>query len=193
MRKRKYLAIYFILVFILNSCVIPEKYNVNIKIETNEKFTFNYDGILTLIPARMDELKKGKLSKKANKKIENTIKKMKQDKAFKSIVHIGHGKLKVLYEKKGNLDKPFYFMGKKMKLFSIKRNKKIIEFLGLKLKMKDIKSLSKLHLEIDGNILIQTAGVVLEHNANEVSNNQYIWKIKSISDNQPKILIKTNK
>jgi len=104
---------------VLSSCLFPEEFESEVEIRKNGTFSFSYDGILTFVLGKAEEVKKGTLSPKANKEIEKLEKKLREDKGFKKVKYIGHSKFKVLYQKEGSLDTPFYFVGKDVKLFSI--------------------------------------------------------------------------
>jgi len=65
--------------------LFPEEFESEVEIRKNGTFSFSYDGILTFVLGKAEEVKKGTLSPKANKEIEKLEKKLREDKGFKKV------------------------------------------------------------------------------------------------------------
>lgn len=182
---------------ILSACFFPEKFESTVEVREDGTFNFSYDGILTFIVWRAEKIYKGKSpTDKDIKEFENEF---KQKDGFKEVEYLGNAQFKVAYEKEGTINEPFYFLSKDVELFSIvPQDNGVIEVQGLKLKANtsDVAELEKLGLgSIDGSLTIKTDGEVIEHNASSSPSlfgliGGYNWKIESITDSQPKIIIK---
>ncbi len=180
----------------LSSCMFPEEFESEVTINQDGTFVFAYDGVLTFVIARAEEVKKGGLSPQAEKKIKELEEEIKKDAGFKKVDYIGHSQFKVLYQKEGSLDKPFYFVSREIDLFTITpKDGGLVELKGMALREKDIRELESINLTIDGELTVNTDGEVIEHNANSTPSlfglmGGYSWEIKSLSDPQPSIIIK---
>lgn len=189
------ILVVLLLPLMLSSCLFPEEFQSKVEINKNGTFTFEYDGVLTFVLGKAEEVKKGKLSPNANKEIEKLESKLRKDEGFKKVEYLGHSKFRVYYEKEGALSAPFYFVGESVRLFSITQKEKgLIELQGTKLSEKDIRQLEPLGLKIDGELTVKTDGEVVEQNANSSPSlfglmGGYEWKITSIHEPRPRILI----
>ncbi len=199
-QKNKILAISALLclTLLLSSCLFPESFKSSVEIKRNGDFSFSYDGTLTFLIARVEEVQSGTLSPETRQALKVLEKKMSQDKAFKKVEYLGHSKYRVIYRKEGKLDKPFYFVGSDVKLFSIiPKPGGLVEIKGIGLGKKDINELKELKLKIDGELNVKTDGEVIEQNATSTPSlfglwGGYQWKITSLNAAQPKMLIKIN-
>ena len=181
--------------FTLSACFFPEEFICEVEISRNGTFTFSYDGVLTSVLGRADELKNGGLSPNANRQIAGLKKLLQKDDGFKHVKYLGNSKFEVLYKKEGSLDVPFYFIGESVKIFSIIQKKSgLVEVIGRNI-VDDVRKLEALKFTIDGELTVKTDGEVVDHNADSTPRflglvGGYGWKIKSINDPQPIILIK---
>ena len=177
----------FLIPFVLSSCFFPEEFESEVEIRKNGTFRFSYDGTLIFVPGRADDI--------ADKEIRELEHDLKKDKGFKEIEYMGHSKFKVIYEKEGSLDTPFYFVGRRLDLFAIyPKGGGLIEVRGVDLNERQIRELEELKLSIDGELTVKTDGKVIEHNANSTPSlfglvGGYGWEIKSLHEPQPRILI----
>lgn len=196
LKFRLILILALVLPIALSACFFPEDFKSTVEIKKDGTFNIIYEGELTFIPGRAEEIKKGTLSAKSNEEIEELKNTLSKDKGFKHIKYIGHSKFRVLYEKEGALDKPFYFVGKSLRLFSIiPKGEGLIEVQGTELRKKDIHMLTSMKIAINGELTVKTDGEVISHNADSTPSflglkSGYSWKITSLTDPQPKILIK---
>lgn len=191
MKKRTNHFIVFTLLLIatlLTSCWLPEKFNAEIDINKDGSYTLIYDGILTFVMAKAAEIEQGKLSAKDEKDLKDLEKEFKEDKNFKKVKYLGHAQFKVLYEQKGTLNSPVYFLGKDMRILSIiPSSNNTVEIKGMKLDKSDIQQLNELKMKIDGELEVSTDAKILKHNAKSSPKffGGYKWKIKSIDDPAP--------
>jgi len=180
----------------LTACLFPQAFKASVNINNNGSFTFAYDGILTFVISRAEKVQSGKLSPRTEKGLKELGQKLAEDPAFKKVEYQGDSNFLVSYSKKGALDKPFYFVGKDIRLFSIlPKPGGLVEIKGIKLSKKDISKLEALNLKLDGELTIKTDGEVIEQNATSTPSlfgmwGGYQWKITSLEDAQPKMLIK---
>ena len=194
-KPKIYYGVIFLLPFILTACLFPEEFESDVEINRDGTFYFTYEGTLAFVPGVMEEYRRGKLSPKANEEMKGLEEELKKDGAFKKVEYVGHSRYEVRYEKTGSLDKPFYFLGNDMKLFSIiPKGDGVIEVKGVALGEKDISRLEALGLGIDGELTVETDGKVLEHNADSTPSlfglvGGYEWEIESLEKPQPRILI----
>lgn len=183
------------LVVILFSCLFPEKFEAKIKVNKDETYSLCYDGILTFVLAKAAEIEQGKLTAKDEKDIKNLEQEFKKDPDVKKVNYISHGQFKVLYERKGTLNSPIYFLNNEIKIFSIiPRKDKKVEINGMKLSRKDMEQLQKLKMKVDGRLEVSTNAKVIKHNASSEPQffgllGAYKWQIKSVSDPAPEMLI----
>ncbi len=182
----------------LASCLFPEAFKASVTINKNGSFSFAYDGILTFVISRAEKVQQGKLSPRTEKGLKELEQKFAKDEGFKQVKYLGDSRFRVSYRKEGKLDKPFYFVGKDVQLFSIQpKSGGLVEIKGISLSKKDIGQLKALNLEIDGELTIKTDGEVVEQNATSTPSlfgllGGYQWKITSLEDAQPRMLIKIN-
>ena len=186
--------ILMIIVLIISSCFVPEKFSVKVQIEKDGTYTFTYDGILTHVFARAAEVE-GKLSSKDKKEMKKIESDFRKEPGFKKVKYIGKGRFKVLYEKTGSRDEPFFFLSKEINLFSIVFDKdKTIKITGFQIDKKSLTELEQIKVKIDGELEILTNASVLNHNSSIKPKKTgkmdiYKWKIKFNLDPAPYILL----
>ena len=179
----------------LSSCFWPEEFQSEVDIRKDGTFNFTYDGILTFVLGKFEEVETGGLSPETNQAMEELENDLRKEEEFKKVEYLGHSKFKVYYEKEGTLEAPFYFFDEEVNFFSITQKEQgLIEVQGARISEKDIRQLEPLGLKIDGKLTVKTNGKVVEQNANSTPSlfgliGGYDWKITSMHDPQPRILI----
>lgn len=193
----KYLksCIILFLVIFLSSCFFPEKFESRINIKKDGTYSLVYDGILTWVLVKAAEVQ-GKLTAKDEKEIKGLEQKLKEDPNIKKVSYLGHGQFQLLYERKGTISSPVYFINSQdSRIISITPIKdKQVEIYGIKLNKNDLEQLKALNMTIDGRIEVTTDAKVISHNAAEEPKlmgflGAYIWKIKSMDNPSPHMVI----
>ena len=124
-----------------------------------------------------------------------------EDPNMKQVKYLGAGRYKVLYEEKGNLEKPFYFLSADDQLFSMRKVRlkgqpgAFAEIKGFQMDSKGMKGFQALHIELDGKLKVDTDGQVTKQNAKGTPGlfgllSGYTWEIKSASDPVPYMLVR---
>lgn len=180
---------------ILSSCLFPEKFEARINVNKDGTYSLTYDGILTWVLAKAAEVQQGKLSAKDEKEIKRLEQEFKKDPNYKKVSYLGHGQFQVLYERKGALSSPVYFINKESDFISILpgfKEKKVtgVFIKGMKVNDDVIVQLKQLGMKIDGRLEVTTNAKVLAHNAKDAPKlmgllGAYVWEIKSVSDPEP--------
>lgn len=172
---------------LLAGCFIPEKFEVNVKVNEDGSYTFAYDGILTYASA-LAASKKGALTKKDEAHLAELENELRQEEGFKEVSYLGDGRYKVLVEKSG-VDREHYdFLSREMNFFSIipqqdgsiKITTKLLQF-----NKKEIDQLKSIGANINGTLSVSVGkGVkVIKHNAQSEPKlfgifGDYEWKIE---------------
>jgi hypothetical protein len=198
MRRVKSLVSLFVLLLLAitsPSCFFPEQFEATIYIGKDRTYSIVYDGILTYVPAKAAEAEGQPLSAKDEQDLKGAERDFAKDPNFKSVRYIGHGQFRVLFKKEGRLDSSVYLFDPDLKIASIiptKANQ--VEVTGMKIGPDDIKQLRELKMGIDGRLYIKTDAKVIRHNASSEPwlfglIGSYGWKIQSVSDPAPYMLI----
>lgn len=202
MRKRiaHLLGLSLALLF-LSSCFVPEKFSASLSLDKNGSYTFMYDGILVYALARQAYVQ-GQLNAKGDAELRTLEKKLRTESpAFKQVKYLGAGRYQVLYEVKGNLEKPFYFFGSDNQLFSARKMKikgqqgVFAEIKGFQVDAKGLKEFQALHIDLDGKLKVDTDRPVVKSNATGTPHlfgllSGYTWEIKSAVDPAPYMLVR---
>lgn len=184
------------LTFLLSACFFPEKFDSDIQIGKDGSYTFRYDGILTFVMARAEQVKAGKLSAKTDADLKKLESDFKKDPGFKSAEYIGNSQYKVRYEKTGLLaDKQTFNFPGDAAIITVSRKGNLVEIKGLKLSAKELEQLKPLKMEMDGKISLKTTGTVKNHNATStptIGFGSYGWKLKGLDEAAPQMTIEIN-
>ncbi len=180
----------------LSACFFPEKFDSDIKIGKDGSYSFQYDGVLTFVMARAEEVNTGKLSAKLDADLKKMETELKKDAAFKSVEYVGKSQYKVRYEKSGTLtDKQSFKFPGDTPIVTITRKGNLVEVKGMKLGPKELEQLKPLKMQLDGKINLKTSGVVYGHNATSTPTlgfGSYGWKLKGLDEPAPQMTIEIN-
>ena len=190
----KILALFCVLT--LSACFFPEKFDSDIQISKDGNYTFKYDGILTFVMARAEQVQTSKLSAKADADLKKLESELKKDPGFKSAEYVGNSQYKVRYEKTGTLlDKQTFKFPADAAVITVSRKGNVVEVKGLQLGTKELEQLKPLKMEMDGKINLKTSGVVKNHNASSTPTmgfGSYGWKLKAVDEPAPLVTIEIN-
>jgi hypothetical protein len=195
--KKKSKILFLLIFFALSnfSCVFPEKFDATITIDKDGRFSLSYEGILTFLLARMAIIENGKLSQQDEKEIKELEKSFLQDPNCKKSRYIGNGQFDIVYERKGLISEPIYFIDSDTKIVTIRLIKhNVVEIKGMKVSQNDLNELKQLKMSLDGHLRIKTNGTVLKENAKGKPLlgglfGTYHWEIKSVEEPTPYMLI----
>ena len=180
----------------LSACFFPEKFDSDIQVGKDGSYTFKYDGILTFVLARAEQIKTGKLSANMEAELKKMESGLSKDPGFKSAEYVGNSQYKVRYEKTGTLlDKQTFKFPSDAAVITVSRNGNMVEVKGLKLGAKELEQLKPLKMELDGKINLKTSGVVKNHNASSTPTmgfGSYGWKLKAVDEPAPLVTIEIN-
>lgn len=201
---KKSWAIIFILALalstIISGCFFPEEFNSKIAINKDGSFDFIFDGILTFVPAKAEEVKSGRLSAKLEKDLKGLEKELSEDPRYTKVKYIGHAQYKVTFKDRGRLDKPYHYFEKSdvqsnpILISILPQQNKQVKVTGIKLDENTMAQLRPLNMKVNGELNIKTNGKVIKHNAKSSPSifglfGTYNWKIQSINDPMPYITI----
>ena len=196
MKKLFTLVVSLLSALLLSACLFPEKFDSDIQVGKDGSYTFKYDGILTFVMARAEQVKTGKLSAKMDADLKKMESGLSKDPGFKSAEYVGNSQYKVRYEKTGTLlDKQTFKFPGDAAVITVSRNGNMVEVKGLKLGAKELEQLKPLKMELDGKINLKTSGVVKNHNASSTPTmgfGSYGWKLKSVDEPAPQMTIEIN-
>ncbi len=184
---------------VLSGCYLPLRFDAEIELSKRGYYSIIFDGYLAWVPF-FDKLRKGKLSKKKERKESKRIlKDLKRDSATKEAKYFKNGVFKVHWEKSGDLFRSpmVTFVRRNATLFSISYIKKSgqVTLRGTMVKKSDAQRLTDMGLGIDGELRVKTDGRVVKHNAAKETkvpgSNQklYVWKVKSLFDRAPELVM----
>lgn len=187
------------LMAVLSGCYLPLRFDAEIELSKRGYYSIIFDGYLVWVPF-FDKLRKGELSKKQEKKeTRKILKDLKRDSAAKEVKYFKNGVFKVNWEKSGDLFRSplVTFVRRNSVLFSISylKDSGQVTMRGTMVKKNDAKRLTEMGLGIDGELRVKTDGRVVDHNATKKTkdpeSNQtiYIWKIKSLFETAPKLVM----
>lgn len=198
MKKTFFVCMVALFSWLLSSCFIPENFKAHVTLHKNGIYTFTYEGILTYATARAAYVKR-QLGAKDEAEIKKLEKEFSKDSSYKKVTYLGGGQFKVVYEKKGKITAPFYFMGKDSKFFSIRRIKvkngdDLAEIKGFQTGVKERRELKEIDVKINGELKVETNSHVIKHNAKSTPGlfgllSGYKWDIKSAADPAPYMLV----
>jgi hypothetical protein len=189
-----------ILGFALSSCLFPEEFEVQIRINKDGTFTFTYEGILTFVLAKAEEVKKGKLSAKIENDLRKLEEEFKRDPRYKKVDYVGHAQYRVVFKDSGTLKNPYYFFEKSevqtnpILISIIPKGGNMVEITGYRLDENIHKQLKALNMRLKGTLKVTTDGNVKQHNAKSTPSffgfvGSYSWEIKSLEDPAPRMVI----
>ena len=183
---------------VLGGCYMPARFDAEIEITRYGFYNIIFDGYLVSIPL-YDGLRKGKISAGEEKtKAANLKTDLTRDSAVKEFQYVKQGHFKVHWEKKGDLlrTKMVTFLRRNANIISLKyvRTTGRITMTGTAVAPSQAKRLAAMGLNITGELRLKTNANVVDHNATKVKKTKnrgklYIWKLKSIFDPSPNLVI----
>lgn len=177
---------------LFSGCIVPEIFDIKLNVDKNGRFSFRYEGTLAFLPV-VQEAIEGDLSKEDERDARAELEQGLKEDGFTNIKYQGKGRTHVKYEYSGKLDKFWEFMD----LIEISRDqfgKVSIETNKIQLSPEET---DKLRLKIDGKVTITTDAEVIKHNGRAkkglIGKVSYNWRIKSVNDPMPEMVIMTVK
>jgi hypothetical protein len=179
-----------LIVAVLSGCWIPEQFDAKVVINKDGSYTFSYDGTLTFALA-LAAAQKGELSAKDEASFKQEAAKMAREPGFKKVDYLGKGRYKVLVERNGKTDEPYYFLSKESKIFAVlPQTDGSISVSAIRPDKKAIQELNSIGAKIDGTLTVSVANgaKVIKHNAQSQPSvfglfGGYKWQIKSPDEN----------
>ncbi|MBL8645162.1 MAG: hypothetical protein JNK21_14615 [Rhodospirillaceae bacterium] len=185
---------------LLASCWLPEQFETEIRFTSTGLYGVTYIGVITYAPL-FGKIARGQISKEdVDRQIQQYLKFLKGDSAFKEINSIGNGRFQVRYEKEGQFagnKQSFNFISRQGAMFRLRTTedaKMILAGSGQALLYAD--RFEEVGLKMSGLIRVVTDAEVLEHNANFVRQSptpgftQYDWRIRNLRDPPPRLIAK---
>ncbi|MBL8631393.1 MAG: hypothetical protein JNM81_17290 [Rhodospirillaceae bacterium] len=185
---------------LLSSCWLPEQFETEVRFTSLGAYGVTYIGIITYAPL-YGKIVRGEISKEdADRQIQQYLKFLKGDSAFKEINSIGSGRFQVKYMKEGQFagnKQSFNFISRQGAMFRLRTTedaKMVLGGSGQALLYAD--RFEEVGLKMQGLVRVVTDAEVLEHNANFVRQSrtpgfvQYDWRIRSLRDPPPRLIAK---
>jgi hypothetical protein len=177
-----------------SGCFFPEELNVDLRINSDLTYEFEYTGTMAFISA-IDEINAGKVSKKSENEFELIGAELLKELGFRRIKYIGKGRFTVYYTERGNLNEEKKIFGKDFQIFTISPKNGAIKFEGIKLSRDDIKQVRAKQLDFRGKITIKSDLEVMDHNADNVpilGFGEYSWNLDTSSTQSAYFLTSNN-
>jgi hypothetical protein len=184
----------------LSSCYVPVGFYSEVEIDRTGYYEMKYDGYLVWAPL-YEKLRKGTLGPaEEQKKVAEITTDLKRDGAMREVTYMRRGRFKVQWRKSGDLlrAKMVTFVRQSDKIITLKFIKDTGEMIleGTSTSRTRGKQLVDTGLNISGDLRVATDARVTSHNATSVSQNGargriYTWKIRSVFDPPPHLVIAT--
>jgi hypothetical protein len=183
---------------LLISCLVPEKFQAELKINKDATYSFLYEGTLVFTQALG---KDGKIDAATEKELaEPILEDLKKDTRYKDVSYIGNGRYKVRFEDSGDLKKqPFIFIDRSFNYFSARldaKNHASVVFSGKVISANDVHKIQEVGVNIDGCIVLKTDGTVAESNGKKTFfgfGRDYYWDINMKEAPAAKMVIDLSK
>ncbi len=185
---------------LLSSCWFPEQFETEIRFTSTGLYGVTYIGVITYAPL-FGKIARGEISKEdADRQIQQHLKFLKGDSAFKEVNSIGSGRFQVKYMKEGQFagnKQSFNFISRQGAMFRLRTTedaKMVLAGSGQALLYAD--RFEEVGLKMQGLMRVVTDAEVLEHNANFVRKSrtpgfvQYDWRIRNLRDVPPRLIAK---
>ena len=189
------------LVAVLSGCYLPLRFDAEIELSRRGYYSIIFDGYVTWVPL-FDELRKGELSEKQEKKkSEQIVRDLARDSAATEVKYLKNGVFKLHWEKSGDLFRSslITFVRRNAAMLSISfvKKKGLVTLRGTDVGKSNAKKLVAMGLGIDGELRVKTDGRVISHNATKKrkitedgrTKMLYIWKIKSLFERAPELVM----
>jgi hypothetical protein len=184
----------------LSGCYVPVSFYTEVEIDRTGYYEMKYDGYLAWAPL-YDALRKGTLSPlEEQEKVAQITTDLKRDTATQEVRYMRRGRFKVDWRMSGDLfqAKMVTFVRQSDKIMTLKFIKDTGEmiFEGTSTSRSRAKQLLEAGLNVAGDLRVKTDARVVSHNATSVTKNGgrgqvYAWKIKSVFDPPPRLVIAT--
>jgi hypothetical protein len=189
-----------ILITGLSGCYVPVSFYTEVEIRRTGYYEMRYDGYLAWAPL-YEELRNGTLSPAEEKeKVAQITTDLKRDTATREVRYMRRGRFKVDWRKSGDLlqTRMVTFVRQSDKIITLKFIKDTGEMIleGTSASRSRAKQLVDAGLNVTGDLRVKTDARVVSHNATSVTKNGvrgqiYDWKIKSVFDPPPRLVIAT--
>jgi len=184
----------------LSGCYVPVSFYTEVEISRTGYYEMRYDGYLAWAPL-YEKLRNGTLSPaEEQEKVAQITADLERDTATQEIKYMRRGRFKVDWRMSGDLfqAKMVTFVRQSDKIMTLKFIKDTGEmiFEGTSASRARAKQLIDAGLNITGDLRVKTDARVVSHNAASVTKNGgrgriYAWKIKSVFDPPPRLVIAT--
>jgi len=184
----------------LSGCYVPVSFYTEVEISRNGYYEMKYDGYLAWAPL-YEGLRKGTLSpSEEQEKVAQITTDLNRDTATQEVRYMRRGRFKVDWRMSGDLfqAKMVTFVRQSDKIMTLKFIKDAGEmiFEGTSTTRSRARQLVDAGLNVAGDLRVKTDARVINHNATSVTKNGargkvYAWKIKSVFDPPPRLVIAT--
>ncbi len=184
----------------LSGCYVPTSFYTEVEIKRTGFYKLKYDGYLVWAPL-YEKLRKDALSpSEEEEKIAQITADLKRDSAMREVRYMRRGRFKVNWQKSGDLlrTKMVSFVRQSDKIITLKYIKTTGEMIleGTSTSRSRAKQLVDAGLNVAGDLRVKTDARVISHNATSVTKNGargqvYAWKVKSVFDPPPRLVIAT--
>ncbi len=199
LKRLPLLVLFAVIAGVLSGCYLPERFDVEMRLNRQGYYSIIFDGYL--VDVQMYEaLQKGKLPPaEEKKKVAILIRDVKRSPAAKEFSYIRKGYFKINWQRKGDLikDRMVTFLRRDKPMITLQyvRRTGLITMRGSSVRKPIAKQLLAAGLNMQGEVRFITDAKVISSNATKVKEKKgtrettYIWKIKSIFDRAPKLVI----
>lgn len=184
----------------LSGCYVPVSFYTEVEISRTGYYEMKYDGYLVWAPL-YDKLRKGTLNPlEEQQKVAEITTDLKRDSATREVKYMRRGRFKLDWRKSGDLfqSRMVSFVRQSDKVMTLKfvKDSGEVIFEGTPATRARARQLVDAGLNVAGDLRIKTDARVVSHNAASVTKNGargqiYAWKIKSVFDPPPRLVIAT--
>lgn len=184
----------------LSGCYVPVSFYTEVEISRTGYYEMKYDGYLAWAPL-YKKLRNGTLSPaEEREKVVQITTDLERDTAMREVRYMRRGRFKVDWRMSGDLfrAKMVTFVRQSDKIMTLKFIKDTGEviFEGTSATRARARQLVDAGLNVAGDLRVKTDARVVSHNATSVTRNGargqiYAWKIKSVFDPPPRLVIAT--
>lgn len=198
-RRAALLAI--VLTICLGGCYLPVRFDAEIEVDRRGYYSMIFDGYLAKVPLYAD-LRQNKISIVQEKeRVEQVKSDLVRDTSTKEFEYLRKGLFKLHWEKDGDLLKAKFisFLRRNENMLSVMYvdDSRAVTIQGAAIADNIAKQLREIGLTMEGNIRVITDAKVVSHNAADERAypkkgpkfKMYTWRLKSLDDPTPKMLI----
>ncbi len=182
------------LLVLLTGCYLPDRFELNINIEPDGDYAFQYKGDLISVNF-LRKIGAETVEGDDEDEIDVYRSDLQRDSGFKNVSYLGQARYRVDYARQNNIFKyaNFSFVRRNGAFLVMKRNAEgLITLEGSRPQKRYRDELTAKGFKTRGVVRVWTSARVLDHNANQVQQgnpSMYVWNIEDINQEMPNMII----